>query len=116
MSKSLNDSSPQFAISVRMERPIEGCELTPYAFITVKGNSIDNIAKAKLLEATPHSFVCKWYRGPQVSLCCNENCKRANNYDATAWTKHQLKECSIRCAICERAGLRKDGTMFCTNR
>ena len=104
----------QFGAAIRMERPIQNCELTPYAYLNVKG-AADNITRAKLLESNPHYFVYRWYRGTsKVLLCANQSCVRSSSYDTAQWTKFVLSENCVRCGVCDRAGLRKENSSFCS--
>jgi len=103
----------QFIISMRVERPIENCELVPYCSLNVKGTNVDNIARAKLLEANPHTFEYKWYRGPSIPLCGNGACVRNQSFDPEHYAKNVLTEPVLGCAVCERAGQRKEANSFC---
>jgi hypothetical protein len=48
-SNSITDSGASYFLTLRSERPVEGCELTPNAFIQLKGGYLlDNSARAKV--------------------------------------------------------------------
>lgn len=111
-----NINNVKFVLGVRMDnRPVQGCELTPYAFLNTKGVNCDNSTRAKALDANPHHFSYKWYRGQHSPLCCNENCPRSKSYAVDKWCKAVL-ECGypIRCAVCERGGLGRELSSFCS--
>jgi hypothetical protein len=117
ISSNSNDSNAvKFVIGVRMDRPVEGCELTPYAFLNTKGNMVDNITRAKALDANPHLFSFKWYRGPKSPLCCNDACPRSKSYETSQWSKFALGGYALRCVVCERGGLGRECSCFCSSR
>lgn len=44
-------------LSLRVERPVEGCEVSALAYLNIKGGAMDNATRAKMLEGSPHYFV-----------------------------------------------------------
>lgn len=120
-SMSDHDDPMTFVIGIRMDRPIESCELIPYGFLNVKGAGVDNIGRAKALEANPHVFTYKWYRGAKSPLCNNETCVRWNNADTSLWCRESLGVGPlVRCALCEnrygKKGAGREFNTFCSSR
>ena len=49
MNNIIQESGASYLLTLRSERPVEGCELTPNAFIQLKGGyQLDNSARAKV--------------------------------------------------------------------
>ena len=105
-----------FALTCRTERPIQGCELTPYAFLYLKGGTADNLTRQKHMDANPHKFTFRWSRGPRRQLCQCEQCPRGSTYDPTYWSKAAVGGASLKCAICEKAGVAAHLSLFCSAR
>ena len=54
MISSIQESGASYLLTLRSERPVEGCELTPNAFIQLKGGYLlDNSARAKVTKKIP---------------------------------------------------------------
>ena len=49
-------SDVTWELSLRADQPIQGCELSPHAFIRVKSNILDNPGKAKVRMPLTHSL------------------------------------------------------------
>lgn len=108
------DSGLKFSLSIRSERPVEGCELSPHAFLFIKGGSIDNLTRSKMIEARKHYFLFNWSRGPRRSLCENESCPRTGIYDPIHWSRTALGGPCLQCVICEKYGIPKHQSLFCS--
>ena len=116
-------------LSLRVERPVEGCEVSALAYLNIKGGAMDNATRAKMLEGSPHYFVYRchfpdswallidgrWSRGPVQQMCAYFNCPRKDTYDPVHWSKFALGGPCLQCAICEKYGLRNNST-FCSTR
>lgn len=111
-----DNSSPTYVITLRAERPIEGCELTPNAFLQLKGGNLDNSARAKLMDAKPFQYVFTWSRSPRGRMCNNNNCVRAETFDPAMWSKAQLHGPQLVCNVCLSAGKHSNDINFCSAR
>jgi len=85
---------------LRVERPIEGCELSPHPYLKIKGGSLDNSARAKLLDSTPHCFTYQWKRGPYMQICANITCPRGDTFDPINWSRFSLGSPGLQCMVC----------------
>lgn len=112
----LTETNVKFDVSIRLGRPIEGCELSSHAYLSVKGANMDNTVRAKILDSNPHTFVHKWYRSAKNAMCANPTCKRANSHEPNDWFNESLGSCSIMCAVCEKANIPKHRSKFCSMR
>ncbi len=100
-------------LSLRVERPIEGCELSPHPFLKTKGGNLDNYARAKLLDATAHFFSYQWSRGTRRQICENQNCPRGDTFDPICWSRFSLGGPGLQCSVCHKAGIPRHQTIFC---
>jgi hypothetical protein len=113
----LGDSTgPSYVITLRAERPIEGCELAPNSFVQLKGGNLDNSARAKLLDSRPFQYVYSWSRSPKGRLCGNSSCVRAETFDPAVWSKAQLHGPQLVCNVCLGAGKQSNDISFCSAR
>lgn len=101
-------------LSLRVERPIEGCELSPHPFLRIKGGSLDNSSRQKLLDTTAHYFVYRWYRGPRRQICANESCPRSETFHPIHWSRFSLGGPGLQCTVCDKAGVPRHLTLFCS--
>jgi len=53
----------RYEMSVRVDRPLESCELSPNVHLYLKGGQTDNATRQKILDSNPHYFVYQWSRG-----------------------------------------------------
>lgn len=115
---SLNESDPgpKFVITLRTERPIEGCELTPHPFLYIKGGAMDNPTRAKMMDANPHQFVYSWRRGPRRPLCENSNCLRRELFEPAVWSRIAVDGPALQCTICEKLNVPRHESTFCSKR
>jgi hypothetical protein len=111
-----SDGGVKFVISLRSERPIEGCELSPHPFLFIKGGAMDNPTRAKMMEANPHQFSFCWRRGPRRSMCENQSCPRREIFEPSYWSRIAVDGPALQCAICEKLGLLKHESTFCSKR
>ena len=74
---------------------------------------LDPTVRAKMLEANPHFFQFQWYRGPAVRWCANQACARCASRHPSDWSK-QAGAQALQCAECQRAGLAREDTVFCS--
>jgi CCR4-NOT transcription complex subunit 6 len=55
----------------------------------------------KMKEPPPqHEFAYRWFRGPIIDPCANENCIRRTSYSPHDWSKHALGgslDCALQC-------------------
>lgn len=105
-----------FAISLRCERPVEGCEVTPHASLFIKGGAMDNSTRAKMMEANQHYFYFTWKRGPRRQMCENVECPRRDTCEPVEWSRVALGGPALQCAVCEKAGIPKHESLFCSKR
>jgi hypothetical protein len=109
----LSPNNTSWFLTLRIERPICGSEIGPNAFLSIKGNQIDNSAKAKLIESTPHVYKYKWYKSKSKRICSNQKCPRGNNYSPVDWTSFNLNYCpSLVCALCDKNNF--TNTFYCS--
>lgn len=109
-------TSFHFLLSLRLDRPIAQCELTPHPYLTVKGGNYDNNARSKLLEANPHTFKFQWQRVPKKPSCANADCPRRHSNDPMDWTKFARGGYGLICAVCEKTGVPPHDSSFCSKR
>lgn len=55
----MDEGGSAFVLSLRVERPLEGCEVSALAYLNIKGQ-MDNATRAKMLESNPHYFVYRY--------------------------------------------------------
>jgi len=110
------DTSYTWHLSLRVDRPVEGCTLRPHAYMYSKKHderdSTNEILNAsnernKVLPAhskksrdplPPHEFSFRWFRGPKKEPCAFEGCPRRTSFSPHDWSKHALGGgCSLQC-------------------
>eukprot|EP01041_Mallomonas_annulata_P008324 gene8324-17133_t len=101
-------------LSMRVERPIEGCELSPHPYLKIKGGNLDNSARAKLLDSTPHRFTYQWCRSTRRQICENKSCPRGDTFDPVCWSRFALGGFGLQCTVCDKAGIPRHQTIFCS--
>eukprot|EP01083_Nonionella_stella_P251172 866880_1 len=94
-------------LSLRVDRPVEGCALQSHAYMY--GKKIDDRdldAKSKsghnkiCKEAPPpHEFSYRWFRGPEIEFCAYADCPRRKSFSPHDWSMHALggSGCSLQC-------------------
>ena len=108
-----DQNSPTYVLTLRAERPVEGCELTPNAYLHLKGGNLDNSARAKLLDSKPFKYIFSWSRGPKGKICANSHCPRGGTFDPSIWSKAQLHGPQLLCNVCLSAGKTNDINFCC---
>jgi len=93
-------------LSLRVDRPVEGCNLRPHCYMYGKkldereaDKPLPNHSK-KMREPPPeHEFSYRWFRGPRSIPCAYENCIRRTSFSPHDWSKHALggTACSLQC-------------------
>jgi hypothetical protein len=53
----------RYEMTLRCDRPLQGCEITPNVHCYLRGGQTDNATRAKIMEANPHYFTYHWARG-----------------------------------------------------
>lgn len=109
-------SDVSWELSLRADQPIQGCELSPHAFIRVKSNILDNPGKAKVLEANPHVFSYRWSRGPSQRMCSSVHCPRQGSSDPADWSEFSRGGPCLSCSVCLKAGVPRHETLYCSMR
>lgn len=117
MAISLAESGTSYYLTARCERPIEGCELAPNAFLQLKGGVMDNSTRAKLLESNPYEYKFRWSRSAPLSrICAYEECPLAGSFNPSHWSKTSLGGPSLLCNICFKYGKYSREASFCSAR
>ena len=94
-------------LSLRVDRPLEGCTMRPHAYMYGKKldesrEPFENAHYTKKMKEPPpqHEFLYRWFRGPIIDPCANENCIRRTSYSPHDWSKHALGgslDCALQC-------------------
>lgn len=93
-------------LSLRVDRPVEGCALQSHAYMY--GKKLDEREADKPIpphskkskEAPPrHEFSFRWFRGPEEDFCAYEECPRLKSFSPHEWSMHALggSGCAIQC-------------------
>ena len=115
-------------LSLRVDRPIEGCTLRSHAYMyskkmdsieTTKFNSSNSLSnydtsgsKSMMRSVPPaHEFHYRWLRGPRKEACAYVHCPRRTSFSPHDWSKFALKGgCGIQC-VSQRSSLYR--SVFC---
>lgn len=90
-------------LNMRIERPVSGLVLTPTVYLSVKGNTMDNATKVKLVESTPHVYRYRWYRSAAQQLCINPSCPKGSRFAPDDWTSFNCEGWPVMvCVYCEK--------------
>jgi len=95
-------------LSLRVDRPIEGCHIRPHAYMYSKklDERDESIRTLQLSSHTKksrdpipiHEFSFRWFRGPKQEPCAYEFCTRRTSFLPHEWSKHALGGgCSLQC-------------------
>jgi CCR4-NOT transcription complex subunit 6 len=93
-------------LSLRVDRPLEGCPLKTHAYMYGKKLDERDFDKGmpphskKMKEPPPnHEFSYRWFRGPLHEACAYEGCPRRTSFSPHNWSKYALggTECSLQC-------------------
>ena len=67
------DSIPglRYEMTLRCDRPLATCEISPNVHCYLRGGQTDNATRSKIMDANPHYFTYNWARGKyQTTNCC----------------------------------------------
>lgn len=93
-------------LSLRVDRPVEGCTMRPHAYMYGKKLDERDADKPmpphskKMREPPPnHEFSYRWFRGPPHEPCAFEACPRRTSFSPHDWSIHALggSGCSLQC-------------------
>jgi CCR4-NOT transcription complex subunit 6 len=100
MLSATNNSGLQYYswhLSLRVDRPVEGCAMRPHAYMYSKKLDERDLDKPlpshskKMREPPPHhEFVYRWFRGPPEEPCAYEGCPRRTSFSPHDWSLHAL--------------------------
>jgi CCR4-NOT transcription complex subunit 6 len=93
-------------LSLRVDRPVEGCNLRPHSYMY--GKKLDDREadkplpphSKKMREPPPdHEFSYRWFRGPTHEPCAFEGCPRRTSFSPHDWSIHALggSGCGLQC-------------------
>lgn len=101
------DSYYTWHLSLRVDRPVEGCALQSHAYMYGKkiddryGDIDTKTVHGKVSKEAPpqHEFSYRWFRGPEVEFCAYEECPRRKSFSPHDWSMHALggSGCSLQC-------------------
>jgi len=84
-------------LSLRVDRPVEGCAMRPHAYMYSKKLDERDLDKPlpshskKMREPPPHhEFVYRWFRGPAEESCAYDGCPRRASFSPHDWSQHAL--------------------------
>eukprot|EP00568_Trieres_chinensis_P006705 CAMPEP_0183296274 /NCGR_PEP_ID=MMETSP0160_2-20130417/3902_1 /TAXON_ID=2839 ORGANISM="Odontella Sinensis, Strain Grunow 1884" /NCGR_SAMPLE_ID=MMETSP0160_2 /ASSEMBLY_ACC=CAM_ASM_000250 /LENGTH=671 /DNA_ID=CAMNT_0025457873 /DNA_START=45 /DNA_END=2056 /DNA_ORIENTATION=+ len=118
---STKDALHTWHLSLRVDRPVEGCAVRPHAYMY--GKKLDErdydrplTAHSKRCHGPPpsHEFSYRWLRGPPCEPCAYEGCPRRTSFSPNDWSVHALggSGCSLQC-VSSRSSLYK--STFCNS-
>ncbi|GAX16175.1 CCR4-NOT transcription complex subunit 6 [Fistulifera solaris] len=108
-------------LSLRTDRPVEGCVMKPHAYMYGKKLDERDMDKPlaphskKMREPPPqHEFSYRWFRGPLHEACAYEGCPRRTSFLPHDWSKHALggTDCTLQC-VSTQSSLYK--AIFCNS-
>ena len=93
-------------LSLRVDRPVEGCSMKPHCYMY--GKKLDDREadkplpshSKKMREPPPeHEFSYRWFRGPPTVPCAYEQCARRTSFSPHDWSKHAVggANCALQC-------------------
>lgn len=103
-------------LALRIEQPIAGCEISPHAFLKLKSQMYDNSTKARMQDSCPHLYTYNWFRGPKKEPCANHTCHRNSDFSPAMWATDHSMGPTVMCAVCERGGIPRYESTFCSLR
>ncbi|OQR82903.1 carbon catabolite repressor protein [Achlya hypogyna] len=94
-------TSGEGRISLRVDQPVEGCEVTTHAFYRSSEGDIDD-----------DDFHLKffWYKSSTTRACANKQCPRVGTGEGNI----VMLMAKIECAVCSRMGIANESSGFCT--
>mmetsp|Transcript_10299 Transcript_10299/g.28413 ORF Transcript_10299/g.28413 Transcript_10299/m.28413 type:complete len:675 (+) Transcript_10299:294-2318(+) len=94
-------------LSLRVDRPVEGCAMRPHAYMYGKKldereyESKSNQPHTKVMKEPPpsHEFSYRWFRGPLHEVCAFQECPRRLSFSPHDWSHHALggTDCALQC-------------------
>ncbi|CAN0427631.1 unnamed protein product [Ectocarpus sp. 12 AP-2014] len=99
-------------LSLRLDRPLEGCQLRPRVYVYSKLMTTTGVAN-KAYSNTDHRFQYTWSRGPERQVCANASCPRANSFSPLEWSKWALQGTRIQCVPCHKLRVPRHRSVFC---
>ena len=106
-------------LSLRVDRPVEGCTMRPHAYMYGKKldereANLPSHSKRFPNPPPPHEFSYRWYRGPKVDPCAFEGCPRRTSFSPHDWSQFALggTGCGLQC-VSNRSSLYK--ATFCNS-
>jgi hypothetical protein len=105
-----NTNFPAHTLTLRSERPIQGCELTPNVYVQTK----DSTGRPRTVDPNSVYYSFSWKRGPKTSGCSNPACDRGRIFEPTQWSKHALGGPELLCNVCVTAGHASYESTFCS--
>lgn len=72
-----------WVLNLRLERPVEGCLITPHAYLYQKGEKGTQGQR----EREKFIYAYRWLRGPERPVCANPSCPRAQSFNPLQWSK-----------------------------
>ncbi|OEU16815.1 Exo_endo_phos-domain-containing protein [Fragilariopsis cylindrus CCMP1102] len=93
-------------LSLRVDRPVEGCNMKPHCYMYGKKLDERDVDKPlpshskKMREPPPeHEFSYRWFRGPRSEPCAYEGCTRRTSFSPHDWSKHAIggSGCGLQC-------------------
>jgi len=115
-----NDTSYTWHLSLRVDRPVEGCTMRPHAYMyskrldtNDKSSSLGPNTKISRDPIPNHEFSYRWVRGPLQETCAYSECPRRSSFAPHDWSKHALGGgCAIQC-VSNQSSLHK--AIFCNS-
>jgi len=109
-------------LSLRVDRPVEGCTMRPHSYMY--GKKLDDRESDKPLpphskkmrEPPPnHEFSYRWFRGPTHDPCAFEGCPRRNSFSPHDWSLHAIggSGCSLQCVSSQSSLFKRN---FCNSK
>lgn len=108
-----SSTAPNYFFSCRVDRPIQGCELTPNPFLQLKGTSVE---RPRMVDPNIYTISFQWKRGPKKPACVHPSCTRANSFEPTQWSKAALGGPELICNVCTKAGFPPHESSFCSRK
>ena len=102
-------------LSLRVDRPIEGCPLKPHAYMYGKKleskKDSSNSHQCNKEPPPPHDFTYRWFRGPMTESCAYQSCVRRHSFSPHDWSQHALgQDCALQCVSAQSSLYR---SVFC---
>ncbi|CAM9336772.1 unnamed protein product [Chrysoparadoxa australica] len=99
-------------LSVRLDRPVEGCLLKPRAYVYSKQKTSTGPVN-KAYNQSDHTYEFRWLRGPERQACANPACPRADSFSPLEWSTWALQGTRIQCFVCSKLKVPRHKTIYC---